>query len=143
MKNARRVGCVFVYAPVPRWRGNLSFSSLYIQTAMASLESYNCSCSNMQVHNAEAMALDLCLATLYAWLQTGASRPLIGRQTMHAEWHMFLPLMTLLSQLGDRTGEEEAPPSDMLMCQNPSSSHLFDPAFCCPNAAATPLHADK
>lgn len=58
MKNARRVGCVFLYAPVPRWRGNLSFSSLYILTATASLESYNCSCSNMQVYNAEEMALD-------------------------------------------------------------------------------------
>lgn len=41
-------------------------------------------------------------ATSCAWRQMSAPRPLIGQQTMRAEWHMFLPLMTRLSRPGDR-----------------------------------------
>lgn len=93
---------------------NLSLSRLALRSNFdASVETYKCSCSNMQVHSVRQITTAVCFATFYAWLQTSAPRPLIGRQTMRAEWHMFLPLMTLLSRLGDRAGGEEAPPSDM------------------------------
>lgn len=82
------------------------------------------------------------LETFHAWLQMSASRPLIGQQTLHAEWHMFLPLMTPLQKLGDGTGGEEAWPSDLLVCQHPTSLQIFDPVFCRQNATTAPLHAE-
>lgn len=53
-----------------------------------------------QAHLHVSEIIDTCggmhFAAIPVQILTAASRSLIGQQIMHAEWHMFLPLMTLL-----------------------------------------------
>lgn len=85
-----------------RWR-NLPFPSLCFQTLMQVwkqvylLQDEGTQCE-ADYYKCVSVSFLFFVTTSCAWLQTSTSRPLIGQQAVRAEWHMFPPLMTLLSR---------------------------------------------
>lgn len=104
----------------------------------------NCKCYKTHVHNVSEINPKLMFAcilprSLFSF-STAAPRPLIGQQIMHAEWHMFLTLMTLPQQLSGRTERWTEEKTHHLTCnlaRNPPPLWSFDLAFCSPNVALT------